>query len=172
MKPQTTHEVAFLAVAMAMVLALSLTVAALPAAGQAPAGEEEAVVRGAFDDYDGDAESAVSKPPTPADDATGRYSPFAGRKHPTHVYFGDTHHHTANSGDGFMAGDRLTPEQAYRFARGEEVVSSTGVPAKLSRPLDFLVVSDHAEGLGIMYQVYDANPALMADPTLPAGARR
>ena len=65
-----------------------------------------------------------------------------------------------------MAGDRLTPEQAYRFARGEEVISSTGVPAKLSRPLDFLVVSDHAEGLGVMFQVYEGNPAFMSDPTL------
>jgi hypothetical protein len=46
------------------------------------------------------------------------------------VYFGDTHNHTANSGDAFMAGNRLTPEQAYRFARGEEIVSSTGVPMK------------------------------------------
>ncbi len=82
------------------------------------------------------------------------------------MYFGDTHHHTANSGDAFMAGDRLTPEQAYRFARGEEVISSTGVPAKLSRPLDFLVVSDHAEGLGVMFQLYEGNPAFMADPTL------
>ncbi len=63
-------------------------------------------------------------------------------------------------------GDRLSPEQAYRFARGEEVVSSTGVPVRLSRPMDFLVVSDHAEGLGVMYQVYDGNPAFMADPTL------
>jgi hypothetical protein len=94
------------------------------------------------------------------------YSPYAGRKYPTHVYFGDTHHHTANSGDAFMAGDRLTPEQSYRFARGEEVVSSTGVPAQLSRPLDFLVISDHAEGLGVMLQVYEGNPAFTADTTL------
>ena len=65
-----------------------------------------------------------------------------------------------------MAGDRLTPEQAYRFARGEEVVSSTGVPVKLSRPMDFLVVSDHAEGLGLMFQVYEGNPTFMADPML------
>ena len=71
-----------------------------------------------------------------------------------------------------MAGDRLTPEQSYRFARGEEVVSSTGVPAKLSRPLDFLVVSDHAEGLGVMFQVYDGNPAFASDPRWRAGARR
>ena len=63
-----------------------------------------------------------------------------------------------------MAGNRLSPEEAYRFARGEEVVSSTGVPAKLSRPLDFLVISDHAEGLGLMFQVYEGNPAFMSGP--------
>ena len=74
------------------------------------------------------------------------YSPYAKRHYPTEVYFGDTHHHTANSGDAFMNGDRLSPEDAYRFARGDEIVSSTGIPAKLSRPLDFLVISDHAEG--------------------------
>ena len=63
-------------------------------------------------------------------EAKKKYSPYAGRKYPTRVYFGDTHNHTANSGDAFMAGARLTPEQAYRFARGEEVISSTGVPAE------------------------------------------
>ena len=65
-----------------------------------------------------------------------------------------------------MAGDRLTPEQAYRFALGEEVVSSTGVPVRLSRPMDFLVFTDHAEGLGLMYQVYNGNAAFASDPTL------
>ena len=94
------------------------------------------------------------------------YSPYAGRSYPTRVYFGDTHHHTSNSGDAFMNGNRLSPEDAYRFARGEEVVTSSGLPAKLSRPLDFLVISDHAEGLGVMYEVYKGNPALVADPTL------
>jgi hypothetical protein len=63
-----------------------------------------------------------------------------------------------------MAGNTLSPEQAYRFARGEEVVSSTGIPIKLSRPLDFLVVSDHAEGLGIMFQLLQGNPAFTGDP--------
>jgi hypothetical protein len=98
--------------------------------------------------------------------AQSRYSPYAGRKHPTRVFFGDTHHHTSNSGDAFAAGDRLTPEDSYRFARGEEVITSTGVPAKLSRPLDFLVVSDHAEGLGLMQEVYKGNPAFVSDPDL------
>ena len=98
--------------------------------------------------------------------SASRYSPYAGREYPTQVYFGDTHHHTANSGDAFMNGDRLSPEDAYRFARGEEVVSSTGIPVKLARPLDFLVISDHAEGLGVMYEVYNGNPVMMADETL------
>jgi hypothetical protein len=93
------------------------------------------------------------------------YSPYAGRQYPTRPLFGDTHLHTSNSGDAFAAGDRLTPDDAYRFARGEEVVSSTGVPAKLSRPLDFLVIADHAEGLGLMQEIYNGNPAFVSDPT-------
>ncbi len=110
-----------------------------------------------------DATPVATTAATPADRG---FSPYAGRQYPARVYWGDTHHHTSNSGDGFMAGNRLGPEDAYRFARGEEVVSSTGVPAKLSRPLDFLVISDHAEGLGLMYEVYNANPAFVSDPTL------
>ncbi len=94
------------------------------------------------------------------------YSPYAEKNYPTEVYFGDTHHHTANSGDAFMNGDRLGPADAYRFALGEEVVSSSGVPVKLSRPLDFLVISDHAEGLGVMYEVYNENPQFMVNDTL------
>jgi hypothetical protein len=112
-------------------------------------------------------------PPTASapDPATRAYSPHAGRRHPTRVYFGDTHLHTANSGDAFMGGDRLGPEQAYRLARGEEVVSSTGVPVRLSRPLDFLVISDHAEGLGVMTEVAAGNPAFQGDSQLDRWAR-
>ena len=108
-----------------------------------------------------------TKPALSGETTSGRdYSPYAGRSYPSQVFFGDTHHHTANSGDAFMGGNRLGPEDAYRFARGEEVVSSSGVPVKLSRPLDFLVISDHAEGLGVMYEVYNGNPAFMGDETL------
>jgi len=104
---------------------------------------------------------------TPETRARSRgYSPYAGRDFPTRVLFGDTHNHTSNSGDAFMGGNRLTPEQSYRFARGEEVVSSTGLPTKLSRPLDFLVIADHAEGLGVITEVYNGNPKFVSDPTL------
>jgi hypothetical protein len=115
----------------------------------------------------------VAAMPVAAQEASGieidtddDYSPYAGREYPTQVFFGDTHHHTANSGDAFMNGDRLSPEEAYRFARGEEVVSSSGVRVKLSRPMDFLVISDHAEGLGSMFEIYNENPVFMEDPTL------
>jgi hypothetical protein len=94
------------------------------------------------------------------------YSPYAGRNYPARVLWGDTHLHTANSLDAAAFGNTLGPETAYRFARGEEVISSSGQPVKLSRPLDFLVVADHAEGLGSTEEIKKGNPALMADPTL------
>jgi hypothetical protein len=94
------------------------------------------------------------------------YSPYAGRNYPARVLWGDTHLHTANSLDSAAFGNTLGPETAYRFARGEEVVSSSGQPVKLSRPLDFLVVADHAEGLGSTEEIKKGNPTLMADPTL------
>jgi hypothetical protein len=152
--------------ASALVIALGLAATHTASFAQPSSGADgEAVVKGAFDHADGDL--SARKPETPAQVAVKKkYSPYAGRKFPTRVFFGDTHHHTANSGDAFMAGDRLTPEQSYRFARGEEVVSSSGVLAKLSRPMDFLVVSDHTEGLGLMFQVAEGNPALVSDPTL------
>ena len=65
------------------------------------------------------------------------------------VYWGDTHLHTSYSTDAGMFGNSLGPEEAFRFARGEEVLTSHGERARLIRPLDFLVVSDHAENLGL-----------------------
>jgi uncharacterized protein DUF3604 len=94
------------------------------------------------------------------------YSPYAGRSYPTRVLWGDTHLHTANSLDAAAFGNTLGPEEAYRFARGEEVVSATGQRVKLSRPLDFLVVADHAEALGATVELKSGNPLLMSNPTL------
>jgi hypothetical protein len=97
---------------------------------------------------------------------TQPYSPYAGRNFPTRPLFGDTHLHTSVSFDAVAFGNRLGPEEAYRFARGEEIISATGQPAKLSRPLDFLVVADHAESFGVMGDVLAGNPMLMTDPTV------
>jgi Protein of unknown function (DUF3604) len=92
------------------------------------------------------------------------YSPYSGRSFPTRVYWGDTHLHTSNSLDARAFGVTLDPEQAYRFARGEEVESSHGMRVKLSRPLDWLVVSDHSDGLGAMNEIIAGNPNLLRDP--------
>ena len=78
------------------------------------------------------------------------YSPVVGITYPTQVLWGDTHLHTNNSADSYtFANKSLTAEDAYKFARGEEVKSQFGLPVKLRVPLDFLVVADHAEFLGI-----------------------
>ncbi|MEP5172656.1 MAG: DUF3604 domain-containing protein [Erythrobacter sp.] len=88
---------------------------------------------------------------------------------PDRPYWGDTHLHTDNSVDAFGFGVRLGPEEALRFASGEEVTATTGLDAQLARPLDFLVIADHSDGLGATRRLYDA-PRLgvqaMGDDTL------
>jgi len=92
------------------------------------------------------------------------YSPYAGRGFPTRVYWGDTHVHTDNSLDARGFGVTLGPEEAFRFARGEEVTTSNGMRFMLSRPLDWLVVSDHSDGMGAMKEIIAGNPNLLKDP--------
>jgi len=93
-----------------------------------------------------------------------QYSPYAGRNFPTRVLWGDTHLHTAVSVDaGTMC--RVGQEDAYRFARGEEITTTHGLRAKLSRPLDFLVISDHAEMYGLMPQLLSGDPEILATET-------
>jgi hypothetical protein len=92
------------------------------------------------------------------------YSPYAGRNFPARPLFGDTHLHTAFSMDAGAFGARLTPSDAYRFARGEELISNTGQSVKLSRPLDFLVVADHSDGFGFFPQLMSGDPELLATP--------
>lgn len=92
------------------------------------------------------------------------YSPYAGRNFPTRPFFGDTHLHTAFSMDAGAFGARLGPREAYRFAQGEEITSNTGQPVKLSRPLDFLVVADHSDGMGFFPMIVGGGPEIMADP--------
>jgi hypothetical protein len=93
------------------------------------------------------------------------YSPYAGRNFPRHVYWGDTHLHTGMSMDAGAFGARLLPEDAYRFALGEELTSSTGLQVKLSRPLDFLVVADHSDNMGFFPRLHAGDPDMLADPT-------
>jgi hypothetical protein len=90
------------------------------------------------------------------------YSPYPAKDFPNRVYFGDTHLHTSYSADAGMIGNTLGPDEAYRFAKGEVIASSTGLPARLARPLDFMVVADHAENLGLAPLLMAKDPGLMA----------
>ena len=92
------------------------------------------------------------------------YSPYAQRSFPSRVYWGDTHLHTGLSLDAGLFGNTLGPEDAYRFARGEEIVSSTGLPVKLGRPLDWLAVTDHTDMMGIATDVQRGAPNILAVP--------
>lgn len=94
------------------------------------------------------------------------YSPYAGRSYPTHVYWGDQHLHTSWSPDAGGAGTRLDPADALRFARGEQVISNTGIKAQLARPLDWIAVTDHSDAMGIIADVIEGDPGLMSDPIL------
>src|ERR1700676_1703193 len=101
------------------------------------------------------AEQAFQKPP---------YSPYAGRNFPTRPFFGDTHVHTSFSMDAGAFGARLGPKDAYRFAKGEEVTASSGQRAKLARPLDFLVVTDHSDGFGFFPRLFAGDPKMLSYP--------
>ena len=98
-----------------------------------------------------------------SDAYTGKaYSPYGGRNFPERPLWGDSHLHTSLSMDAGLFGNRLPPTEAYRFARGEEVVSSSGQPLRLSRPLDWLVVADHSDGMGFVGDIASGKPELLA----------
>ena len=101
------------------------------------------------------AKAFPSKPP---------YSPYAGRDFPTRPFFGDTHLHTSFSFDAGAFGARLNPADGYRFAKGQEVVASSGQRAKLSRPLDFMAVTDHSDNMGFFPDLLAGRPEILADP--------
>jgi hypothetical protein len=96
--------------------------------------------------------------------APAPYSPAAGANIPTRVFWGDTHLHTSYSFDAGAFGARLGPPDAYRFARGEEITTSTAQRARLSRPLDFLVVADHSDNMGLFGRILASDPTILADP--------
>jgi hypothetical protein len=93
------------------------------------------------------------------------YSPYAGRGFASRPLWGDTHLHTSLSMDAGAFGNRLGLEAAYQFARGDEVVSSNGTPARLSRPLDWLVIADHSDNMGFFPDLLAGKQHMLADPT-------
>ena len=104
---------------------------------------------------------AEATPPSPA--ASGTSAAY-----PARPLWGDTHVHTSRSYDAFAYGTMLTTDDAIRFARGEAVTLTNGFEARLSRPLDFLAVADHAEGFGLMEAVEAGAEALVVDPQVAA----
>lgn len=102
---------------------------------------------------------AVASFSTAVSSEDANYSTSVGQDYPTNVYWGDTHLHSRNSADAYSVGnENLTPADAYRFARGQELVAHNGMKVKLRRPLDFLVVSDHAEYLSGYYRFNVGDP--------------
>ena len=90
------------------------------------------------------------------------YSPYVDRTYPVNVYWGDTHLHSSMSVDSNLLGNkRLMPAEAYKFARGEVVIANNGMKAKLRRPLDFLLIADHAENLGLMVELEASSPQVI-----------
>jgi hypothetical protein len=96
-------------------------------------------------------------------DSSEDYSPFVGRDYPDQVLFGDLHLHTEISFDAGLVGTRLTMHDAFRVARGEKIISNTGQPVQLIRPLDFLAITEHAEMLGLATAMRSSDPRLLAD---------
>ena len=94
--------------------------------------------------------------------AENSYSPYADQSYLTSVYWGDTHVHTNLSFDAYnLENRRVGPDEAYRFAKGETVLASNGMKARISRPLDFLVIADHASNMGVMTDLEAQDPDLL-----------
>lgn len=91
------------------------------------------------------------------------YSPYAERSFPNHVYWGETHLHTGLSLDAGLFGNILGHEDAYKFARGEQITSSGGLQVKLGRPLDWLVITDHSDMMGIATDIQSGAPNILAN---------
>jgi hypothetical protein len=97
-------------------------------------------------------------------DAAKSFSPYANSAQPTNVYWGDSHLHTGLSLDAGLFGNTLGVDDAYRFARGEQLTASTGVPVKLARPLDWLIVTDHTDLMGIANDIKSGTDNIVAEP--------
>jgi hypothetical protein len=96
--------------------------------------------------------------------AAKTYSPMANTTHATNVYWGDSHLHTGLSLDAGLFGNTLGPDDAYRLARGGKLTASSGTPVQLARPLDWLIVTDHTDLMGIAADIKEGTPNILAEP--------
>src|SRR5262245_54500810 len=87
---------------------------------------------------------------------------------PRNAYFGDLHVHTSFSFDAYIFNVRATPDDAYRYAKGETIKHAAGFDVRLTdAPLDFLAVTDHAEYLGILPAMNNPQHPLSKVPYAP-----
>ncbi len=86
------------------------------------------------------------------------YSPYAERTFPERPLWGDSHLHTSLSMDAGGFGNRVGLRDAYRLARGEQITASSGQPVRLARPLDWLAITDHSDGMGFINDILSASP--------------
>jgi hypothetical protein len=138
-----------------MVLTISMLTAA--SFGQAPQPNNKVVVTDLSDVTPADPKKFYKDP---------GYSPYAGKHYPERPLFGDEHVHTGWSVDAGLGGATLSPADAVRFARGEQVTASSGQPVRLSRPLDWVAVTDHSDAMGTVAAIREGNPEMMKDATL------
>ena len=129
--------------------------------------------------------SADSAPPsgTPAGATAAPASPadLPAPNPDNNAYFGDVHVHTGWSFDALTNGSKTTPTDAYAWAQGKPITGSGGPEMQIQTPLDFYMVSDHAEYMGVFNQMVKASlptacacgqlPTCMPD-TMPAPGRR
>jgi hypothetical protein len=94
--------------------------------------------------------------------ASEEYSPPLNSVKQTNLYWGDLHVHSNYSPDSFAFGNsRLTPGDALKFARGAKVTANNGMNVQLRRPLDFLLVADHAEFIGVFPMLLNRDPTFL-----------
>ena len=91
------------------------------------------------------------------------FSPYANRSFPERPLWGESHLHTGLSLDAGVFGNTLRPADAWRFAKGEQITSSTGLPVRLSRPLDWMVLTDHTDLMGIAPDIQSGKPQILAN---------
>ena len=101
-----------------------------------------------------------------ASDSIGEPGRSSGEKNPlNNVYFGEQHLHTANSPDAFAMGTRNTPDDAFRFCKGEAVKKLVdGSTVQKKTAYDWCAVTDHAEYLGIMPLIVEKGNAMAKTP--------
>ncbi|WP_406829143.1 DUF3604 domain-containing protein [Microbulbifer sp. ARAS458-1] len=138
-------------------------------AGAAPDEKDGALIEEELGRADDQHVDTTGKAPLPNPEMSGKSASALQSSpsgYPVQAYFGDTHVHTGWSADAGMDGAILSPEDAYRFATGEEVKSNSGLKARLARPYDWYMITDHSDGMGVINELIAGNPEMIADETL------